>query len=135
MIQLSNKIMHSFWFEFWFRIHSGSNIFWLWIYSHFKGPHKWTFRIKFWPYTSKEGHFYETWQPMCKNLKKNLKINFLYLTRAPTTRPAAPAFSPHTSTKTSSAAERNSGVEGSNTGVEGQSLVRGSGDGFSSGKI
>ena len=29
--------------------------------------------------------------------------------------------------KTSSAAERNSGVEGSNTGVEGQSLVRGSG--------
>ena len=37
--------------------------------------------------------------------------------------------------KISSAAERNSGVEGSNTGVEGQSLVCGSGDGFSSGKI
>ena len=37
--------------------------------------------------------------------------------------------------KTSSAAERNSGVEGSNTGVEGQLLVCRSGDGFSSGKI
>ena len=36
--------------------------------------------------------------------------------------------------KTSSAAERNSGVEGNNTGVEGKWLVRGSG-GFSSGKI
>ena len=33
-----------------------------------------------------------TWQLMCKNFKKTLKINFLYLTRAPTTRPAAPVL-------------------------------------------
>ena len=47
-----------------------------------KGPHKWTFRIKFWPYTSTEGHFYETiymatyvWKSQ-KSLQNQLFIPF-----------------------------------------------------------
>ena len=89
-----------------------------------------------------------TWQLICKNFKKTLKINFLYLTRTLLrtnhTTSSTSVFSAHQHNEISWCAERQAVLLKETlvlrevtlvSTVEGQSLVRGSGDCFSSGKI